>query len=60
MMKIDISDAVRGELVEPCTALRQAQGERTKLYFLRNIKTQNSNDQNMRVLNLELWKFGFV
>jgi hypothetical protein len=35
---IDAQDAVRGELVEPRTALRQAQGERFRSYFQRNGK----------------------
>jgi hypothetical protein len=38
MMKIDMPDAVRGELVELCTALPQAQGERKKFYFLSKIR----------------------
>jgi len=32
----------------------------SNIEFLNNIETQNSNDQNMQVLNLEHLNFGFV
>ena len=35
-LKTEVIDAVRGELVEPSTALRQAQGERNKFCFRTN------------------------
>ena len=57
----DIQDAVRGEpfgsaqdrLVEPCTALRQAQGERFRSYFQSNKQGALRTEGSLRLVKID-------